>query len=490
VSKSLLFFFLLLSFAFVSSANSTDLKKYGPIKDGDSLWAIAKLLRPDDSFSVARMMRVLFTYNPQAFINGNIDRLKKGAIVRVPDHLVSSSSPEGIKRPESTTQSSQTSSATPSRRASVLEKPDSLKANSIDAKQKTPVQIASGTDLKAKIAALLKNNAAKDHEIASLRRDLMSLRKAGLASKSVVNASNTYKIQPLDSTGQGSSKPSIFRSEQIKSEPRSSGSGAGTARDLLTSERSKPEFSNSNIAVIKIILIVGLGSGTFALVLGMSILWYRRAVSVKSKVEPSEKTLGEAQPSSHPAKHPGVHPIKLTTELLTTADSELAKGNVQQAKAMLQQALARDPHRADIKLRVMRIQSAQKRQQESENSTSKSPSSVPLNLGATTALKIMAQKAEAGNTEISDYGAKRKVSESFKQVLQKMETWRAVDEVDYSDIDEAETKLELARAYIDKGDLAYAQSILSEVILEGTRIQQEYASNLIVQCKTRMLKLG
>lgn len=489
MSKYTLSFILLLSLAFISTANTAEIKDYGPIKDGDSLWAIAKLLRPDDSYSVSRMMNLLFTYNPQAFINGNIDRLKKGAMVRVPDHLLSSSS-KVISRSESITQSSQTTSVTPSKPVSVLQKPHPPKESTLDDKQKILAQNTIETDLKAKIATLMKNNAAKDHEIASLRRDLMALRQTGSKSMPMANASNTRQVQLLETSGQESSKSSTVRSEQVESESLPSKSDMGVAHDYVTSEKSESLFGKSEIDAIKIILFVGLGLGTFVLVIGMGIMWYQRTLLVKPPVKVSVKKPGKAQSTSHSAKQPGEHSIKRTTELLTTADSELAKGNVQQAKSILQQALARDPHRADIKLRVMRIQHGQKRQHTSAILTSNSAPPLSENLGSATDSEITGQISKDDDAKISDYRANRKVSESFKDVLQKMETWRVADEVDYGDIDEAETKLELARAYIDKGNMAYAQRILNEVILEGTRSQQENASNLIVQCKTRVLKLG
>jgi FimV-like protein len=266
VSKYSLSFILLLSLAFISTAKAADIKEYGPIKDGDSLWAIAKLLCPNDSYSVSRMMNLLFTYNPQAFINGNIDRLKKRAMVRVPDHLLSSSS-EVISRSESITQSSQTTSVTPSKQVSVLPKPHPPKESTFNDKQKTLTQNTIETDLKAKIATLVKNNATKDHEIASLRRDLMALRQIGSKSMPVANASNTRQVQRLESAGQESSKSSTVRSEQVESESLSLKPDTGVAQDYVTSEQSESLIGRSNIDAIKIILFVGLGLGIFVLVM-------------------------------------------------------------------------------------------------------------------------------------------------------------------------------------------------------------------------------
>ena len=54
------------------------------------------------------------------------------------------------------------------------------------------------------------------------------------------------------------------------------------------------------------------------------------------------------------------------------------------------------------------------------------------------------------------------------------------DELDFlSDADEASTKLDLARAYIDMGDRDGAVDILNEVLIEGSDIQIEEAGDLM-----------
>ena len=56
---------------------------YGPVRSNETLWGISDRLRPDSSVSLNRMMVALFRANPEAFA-GNINRLRRGAILRVP----------------------------------------------------------------------------------------------------------------------------------------------------------------------------------------------------------------------------------------------------------------------------------------------------------------------------------------------------------------------------------------------------------------------
>ena len=57
---------------------------YGPVGASDTLWEIALKVRPDTSISVQQTMLAIQRQNPEAFINGNINLLKRGSVLRVP----------------------------------------------------------------------------------------------------------------------------------------------------------------------------------------------------------------------------------------------------------------------------------------------------------------------------------------------------------------------------------------------------------------------
>ena len=57
----------------------------GPTGPSDTLWNIAESVRPDSSVSMQQVMLALQDLNPDAFIAGNINRLKRGEVLRVPD---------------------------------------------------------------------------------------------------------------------------------------------------------------------------------------------------------------------------------------------------------------------------------------------------------------------------------------------------------------------------------------------------------------------
>lgn len=56
------------------------------IKTGDTAWSLADAMRPDQSITVEQMMVAMLRANPESFIDENINGLKRGYILRVPDY--------------------------------------------------------------------------------------------------------------------------------------------------------------------------------------------------------------------------------------------------------------------------------------------------------------------------------------------------------------------------------------------------------------------
>lgn len=60
---------------------------YGPTSGSDTLWGIAAKVRPS-GVSIQQAMITIFEKNPKAFMRGNINNLKRGAEIRVPESQV------------------------------------------------------------------------------------------------------------------------------------------------------------------------------------------------------------------------------------------------------------------------------------------------------------------------------------------------------------------------------------------------------------------
>ena len=72
--------------------------KYGPVRNGETLWSIAKEMRSGSSVSTQQMLMALLEENPNSFIAGDINRLKRGSILRLnnPDIIGSISHQEAM----------------------------------------------------------------------------------------------------------------------------------------------------------------------------------------------------------------------------------------------------------------------------------------------------------------------------------------------------------------------------------------------------------
>src|SRR5690606_10671363 len=80
------------------STSNARIGSYGPVDGNDTLWQIALNARPDRSLSVHQTMLAIQRLNPDAFINGNINLLRKGQVLRLPsaDEIRSLSRSEAV----------------------------------------------------------------------------------------------------------------------------------------------------------------------------------------------------------------------------------------------------------------------------------------------------------------------------------------------------------------------------------------------------------
>ncbi len=66
------------------SAATASARTVGPIQAGQTLWSIAAAWRPDDSLAMNQIMLAILERNPEAFIDGNVNRLRRGAELSMP----------------------------------------------------------------------------------------------------------------------------------------------------------------------------------------------------------------------------------------------------------------------------------------------------------------------------------------------------------------------------------------------------------------------
>ncbi len=62
-------------------------RNYGPVVEFDTLWSLARELRPDPSVTIQQMILALLRTNPDAFSYDNINWLKKGEVLWMPNNF-------------------------------------------------------------------------------------------------------------------------------------------------------------------------------------------------------------------------------------------------------------------------------------------------------------------------------------------------------------------------------------------------------------------
>ncbi len=82
------------------SQTGADSKVYGPVGANDTLWEIAAQGRPGRDLSIQQTMLAIQRKNPEAFINGNINLLRRGQVLRLPsrDEIQSVSQAQAVNR--------------------------------------------------------------------------------------------------------------------------------------------------------------------------------------------------------------------------------------------------------------------------------------------------------------------------------------------------------------------------------------------------------
>ena len=111
------------------------------VKNDDTLWQIALQTRPDSSVSPQQMMLAIQRANPDAFVNGNINRLKSGVVLDIPskDQILNFDQQESmqeVKRQNSSWKGAPASTAAkPETEAAKLDASDSQMTPSAETEQ-------------------------------------------------------------------------------------------------------------------------------------------------------------------------------------------------------------------------------------------------------------------------------------------------------------------------------------------------------------------
>ena len=165
------------------------------VKTNDTLWSIAQSVKPNDSVGVSQMMLALKEANPDAFSNNNINGLKSGFVLRIPemDAIAAINRGDAVRIAQQQNElwraaqdqlsSSVTPSGTATSAADAKQAPVSSTQESASVKLITPDENAGGVQgggedtaaAAAKLALINEQLASKSKENGELQERLKSL---------------------------------------------------------------------------------------------------------------------------------------------------------------------------------------------------------------------------------------------------------------------------------------------------------------------------
>lgn len=315
---------------------------------GDSLWMIAKRLSAGSGMTQQQMLDGIYSLNPQAFPNGDLNRLHAGQSLLLPDSAVQASAPVAVAQ---VTAPSEVPATAPVATAPSGPTRDEL----TQAQQRVDSSIAQGeaeraelrqhiAELQAKLDAMQQQLNGSDQQMTSLQQQVQQINTAPVASEAP-------QAQPAPASA---IIPAAQAAEQ-------------TAPALV-------QVSSSGISPFWWVIMVS------GLVLLFLLDW---VLLRRSRREAQEQELEEAQTTGKAKvafqhRHEVVQPVapampkpapvaavaasvvampsaKLTSDALEGANIYIAYGRWREALAVLRPAVAQEPQRLELRYRLLEV---------------------------------------------------------------------------------------------------------------------------------------
>ena len=292
------------------------------VVSGDSLWKIAARLREQGSQATQQaLMADIHTLNPQAFSNGDVNRLLAGVDLLLPDTAIVATDSVATD----SVAADPAPVAVPAPEVAAIEAPvESLAAEQTRVEQELATQVAETLQLQQQLAEL-QLQVQQLQEQMSARDRVISGLQAELAARQA-NAAGVAAPAPVDSAA-----------------PLSAGEPA--ARDWL-----------------------GAGLAGLALLLAglVGLLWRgrNREQPVVSPLQAPAQTRATAAVAPAPEPAPAPHrtentvpsvPATYSGDALHSAETYIAYGRFNEAAACLNKALESQPARSDIRWRLLEV---------------------------------------------------------------------------------------------------------------------------------------
>lgn len=391
------------------AASGSGAQEYGPIAKGETLGKIAASLKPQ-GVSLEQMLVGLYRSNPDAFIRKNMNLVKSGKILRIPDaqELAAITQGEAMKEYRAQVADWRAYSGRVADAAAQAPEGAATARGKITAKVEDPaaagardvVKLSKGEPGKgdkpltgaARETAAAENKAAGKQELAEAKDRIAQLEKtvkdgqklAELKSPGMAAAQQKAEAAKGDAAKAVPDKSAepVKPAEPAKAEAKPDTAAAGeTKKDVAASDKPaakpKPKFvappppppepDLMDMAMENLPLI---GGGLLAVVLGgvgFAALRRRRAgarsddepVQVAPTMMGAAAAAGEASGATDAAATTA-EPATDDVDPVAEAEVYIAYGRDGQAEEILKEAMSRDPAREDVQVKLAEVYATRK----------------------------------------------------------------------------------------------------------------------------------
>lgn len=381
------------------------------VGDSDTLWQIALQMRPDRTHSVHQTMLAIQRLNPEAFINGNINLLRKGQVLRVPssDEIKALSQREAVnevaRQNQAWSNDGMGAQLSATRRETAARRDTGAVSGSV--KLATPRSADStsgqgsgdntgrGRALEAELATSLEELdrvKSENQELSSRVRDLeeqirtmerlvevsnTQLRalqlKAAEEGAAVTDTDDAYEpYTPEEAVDSPSEAAPMVEDNTDAAEvaaPPAETVAPAPARTVVP-----PQPAPSLMDTLKDYLLLIVGAIVILVLLAVFAIYRRRKQNEQQDLEnddifamddvqeeeifEEEESLFSEETSDEADFEPEELPAEAETgDVVGEADIYIAYGKFDQAEEMLLNALAKDPDSIDIRLKLLEVYS-------------------------------------------------------------------------------------------------------------------------------------
>ncbi|HET6906019.1 MAG TPA: FimV/HubP family polar landmark protein [Rhodanobacteraceae bacterium] len=473
------------------------------VQNGDTLYRIASQNRPDPRISVDQMMLALQKANPDAFYRDNINALKSGAILRIPTRDAVSALGIADARAQVRRQMEDWTGAAARKATTVVQNNPAAAAPA----QPGPARTATETDRLALVPSTQGGGGAASRpgekggtgtvEIAGLKQQLATA-KESLTSLKQENADLQSRVKDLESISSNNQKllglkdaeiaelqRKLAEAQQQAAKPAPTpppvANAAGAPEPATTSAgstaqggaKSEPTAKPALKAAPQNVQSQGIAEPWYRqplawIIAGVVILGLILLGLVRRRPRPLPEPESEG-PSSPPDHYAAAGPAELVPE---THEEHLHMDEPQAAEPEPEPEPVAEHH----------VEQPQPSEEYHFNFDEVAPEEPPVAAPGMAAPQPPLAGADeptrphgivdvAGEPEQAGF-------QPAPELDQDEDITREHPVPDFSD-DPVDTKLDLARAYLDMGDPEGARAMLEEVLSEGSQMQKDEAKRLL-----------